>query len=256
MLCYSLSLSLLVQLPCLLLLAPVVNSWQTHTPGVESVHGRDFVRLNRKAVVRGAVSSKDIAAYRSTHDARLRGARATILEAPDMVHDPAFVFGRPSKPSTPIHDVLTNTFQRNAILESTRHQAFVHAMKVKEEGAKTGKFGQSQHTRASLGHMKIRAPPAREPFKMEKFKEVGPRIGYQGLTTRPHQHQGIGEQREAQQQAYDRYQQEADQRQYDEQTHGADQQQYASAAGGGGGGQQQQGQYQQQYEEEKSQYGY
>lgn len=164
----------------------VVNSWQHHTPPAEAIPGRDFVKLNRTAVVKGAVNSKDIAAFRTTHDARLKSA-ATITKGSPVKLDPNFTFGRPSKPSTPIHDVLNNTFQRNAIVAARRAAAFAEAEREAKENAKSGKFGQSQHTRASLGHMKIRAPPAREPFKLDKFKQVGPRIGYTGLSTQPAQ---------------------------------------------------------------------
>jgi hypothetical protein len=160
----------------------VVNSWQNHTPPAEAVPGRDFVKLNRSAVVRGAVSSKDIANFRTTHDARLKTG-ATITKGQAKQLDPSFTYGRPSKPSTPIHDVLNNTFQRNAIIAARRQAAFEAAQREQQENSKAGKFGQSQHTRASLGHMKIRAPDAREPFKLAKFKEVGPRIGSQGLST-------------------------------------------------------------------------
>jgi len=159
----------------------VVNSWQHHTPPPELVPGRDFVRLNRTAVLKGAVNSKDIAVFRTNNDARLKTG-ATITKGAVARLDPQFTFGRPSKPSTPIHDVLTNTFQRNAIIEAKRNAAFAAAARSQAEGARAGKFGQSQHTRASLGHMKIRAPPAREPFKLEKFKQVQPRIGPQGLS--------------------------------------------------------------------------
>lgn len=160
----------------------VVNSWQHHTPPAESVPGRDFVKLNRSAVVRGAVSSKEIALYRTTHDARLKTG-ATITKGAAKALDPSFTYGRPSKPSTPIHDVLNNTFQRNAIVAARRQAAFDAAQREQQESSKAGKFGQSQHTRASLGHMKIRAPDARAPFKLQKFKDVGPRIGAQGLST-------------------------------------------------------------------------
>ena len=160
----------------------VVNSWQNHTPPAEAVPGRDFVKLNRTAVVRGAVSSKDIAQFRTTHDARLKTG-ATITKGQAKQLDPTFTYGRPSKPSTPIHDVLNNTFQRNAIIAARRQAEFEAAQREQQENSKAGKFGQSQHTRASLGHMKIRAPDAREPFKLAKFKDVGPRIGAQGLST-------------------------------------------------------------------------
>ena len=152
--------------------------------------GRDFVKMNRTAVTAGAVSSKDIAAFRTTHDARqgkahgspsaTRGAGAAIVSS---VPDPNATFGRPSKPSTPIHDVLTNSFQRAAIVEARRVAEEAEARRLAAEGSKAGKFGASQHTRASLGHMKIAAPLAKEPFKLAKFQAVAPRIGHQGFNT-------------------------------------------------------------------------
>lgn len=207
----------------------VVNSWQKHSPAPQAVPGRDFVTLNRSAVVKGAVSSKDIAAFRSTHDARLKsGATITKGAAPQL--DQFFTYGRPSKPSTPIHDVLTNSFQRNAILEARRRAAAEEARRLRNEGSKAGKFGNSQHTRASLGHMKIKAPEAREPFKLEKFKAVGPRIGYQGLSTGAAQQQQSPQQQQQQQpQQYDSYDNEQAQSQQQSSQRQEEQQQQSSA---------------------------
>lgn len=177
--------------------------------------------MNRTAVVKGAVSSKDIAVFRSTHDARLKSS-ATITKGAPAQLDPNFTYGRPSKPSTPIHDVLNNSFQRNAIADARRAAAEAEARRLRQEGAKAGKFGASQHTRASLGHMKIRAPPAREPFKLEKFKQVGPRIGHQGLSTAAaaqHAQMRSSQQQQQQQGGYDQYDvdQQHEQQQYEQQ---------------------------------------
>jgi len=165
-----------------------VNSWVTHTPIPEAVPGRDFVRLNRSAVMKGATSSKDIATFRSTHDFRLKSLNeirkggysehTTVLPL-----DHTSVFGRPSKPSTPIHDVLTNTYQRNAIIEARLKKERMEAERARHDASKAGRWGQSQHTRASLGHFKVTGPPPKEPFKLEKFKQAPPRIGHQGLNT-------------------------------------------------------------------------
>lgn len=142
------------------------------------------MKMNRTAVVKGAVSSKDIAAFRSTHDARVKqGASVSSSKGAPLRLDPSATFGRPSKPSTPIHDVLTNTFQRNAIIQARRSAADAEARRLAAESSKAGKFGSSQHTRASLGHMKIRAPASRAPFKLNKFQQVPPRIGHQGYNT-------------------------------------------------------------------------
>lgn len=191
--------------------------------------------MNRTAVVKGAVSSKDIAVFRSTHDARLKSS-ATITKGAPAQFDPNFTYGRPSKPSTPIHDVLNNSFQRNAIADARRAAAEAEARRLRQEGAKAGKFGASQHTRASLGHMKIRAPPAREPFKLDKFKQVGPRIGHQGLSTAAaaqHAQMRSSQQQQQQQQGgFDQYDVEQQHEQQQHEQYAQAQQQQQQSSGG------------------------
>lgn len=217
----------------------VVNSWAVHQAPRPAAAGRDFVTLNRSAVVRGAVSSKDITAFRGTHDARLQKSQ-TITKAPPLRLPADATFGRPSMPSTPIHDVLSNAYQRNAIVAARRAQEEAEARRLAMEQSKAGRFGQSQHTRASLGHLKIAAPPAAEPFKLARFKNVGPRIGYQGKDTLSIHHTQQQRQQQQAQQTQQQQQQEHEQTQVQQaQAQQAPQQSY-----------EQQGEYQ--FQEEKT----
>lgn len=200
----------------------VVNRWALHQPPRPAAPGRDFVTLNRSAVVRGATNSKDITAFRSTHDARLQKSQ-TITKAPPLALPADATFGRPSKPSTPIHDVISNAFQRNAIVAARRAQEEAEARRLAHEQSKAGRWGQSQHTRASLGHMKIQAPPAAAPFKLERFKNVGSKIGYQGRGTvsiNQTMQQAQQTQQQQQQQAAEQQQQQYEQQSYEQQQGG------------------------------------
>jgi hypothetical protein len=86
-------------------------------------------------------------------------------------------FGRPSKPSTPIGRVLTNGFARDWIEAQQKRRSDEKRMQ-RNSTKKTQLV--PQHTRASLGHQKVRAAPASgaaaSRFKMRRFKNVPSRV--------------------------------------------------------------------------------
>jgi len=147
----------------------VVGSWKQHTPCPASEPGRDFKKLNKCAVVAGATSSKHISDFRLQVDIRCQ----TLNTGPRNKHDqiPDMVFGRPQKPSTPIAGVLSNSYQRDWLVDQKQQKLKTHQQKLNLHTKAL-----SQHTRASLGHQKIRAGPSKEPFKMQKFQGVEARV--------------------------------------------------------------------------------
>jgi len=155
----------------------VVGSWQSHVLAPESRPGRDFVRLNKTAVVCGATNSHEISDFRAVNDIRLRsGPNASLNRGGKFsdILDNNITFGKPSKPSTPINDVICNSYQRQWIQEQ---RALQEKRERQAANAKANKQkGSSMHTRASLGHMKVVAPPPKPVFKMAKFANVGARI--------------------------------------------------------------------------------
>jgi len=155
----------------------VVGSWQSHVLAPESRPGRDFVRLNKSAVVCGAINSQEISQFRSTNDIRLRsGPNASLNRGGKLtdVLDPNITFGKPSKATTPINDVICNSYQRQWIADQ---RALQEKRERQEANQKANKQkGSSMHTRASLGHMKVVAPLPKPVFKMAKFANVGARI--------------------------------------------------------------------------------
>jgi hypothetical protein len=132
--------------------------------------------LNKKAVSSGVVSSAEMANFRRTNDIRMKARVDDALSAHSSW--PAalatMTFGRPSRPSTPIHAVICNAYQRSWIEEQRQRSASAGANGASGNKANRsiGRFGSSAHTRASLGHMKVEAPAAPQPFKMKRFANV------------------------------------------------------------------------------------
>jgi len=157
----------------------VVHSWAEHKANAEPPPGRDFVRLNKSAALTGCTTAHHVRDFRKGHDIRLKGSLASGTRQIGLVVDnmQGTTFGRPSKPSTPIGNVLCNVYQRDWITEQ-RH-ADVQDSKEKtviKRSGKLGKFATSQHTRASLGHQKVAAAPAPAPFKLARFADVPSRV--------------------------------------------------------------------------------
>jgi len=151
----------------------VVGSWKNHTPNPDAEPGRDFMRLNKGAVVHGCTTSKNISSYREEHDIRLQtGPVPRYGSGTDPSYPNATTaFGRPSKPSTPINSLLCNSYQRNWIA-SQRQTA-----KAEEEvSAKKQKKQPAAHTRASLGHVKVKKDAPKKPFKLKQFVNVESRV--------------------------------------------------------------------------------
>lgn len=158
----------------------VIGTWKTHRPNPEEMPGRDFVRLNKAAADAGATTAKHTATFRQVNDIRLKQGEAATDRGGYVVYDSLdqHTFGRPTnRPTTPISLVLTNTYQRQWIEDRRQlsNEEHVESRAIQQAG-KWGKFKQSQHTRASLGHQKVRAPPPASPFKLKRFTEVESRV--------------------------------------------------------------------------------
>ncbi|KAK7094451.1 cilia- and flagella-associated protein 77-like isoform X1 [Littorina saxatilis] len=71
---------------------------------------RDFMALNRSAVSAGLVTSKESFDYRATHDIRKKPP-TTEQKTGTRRLPPSMVFGLPTRPCTPIYDLLEHKFQ-------------------------------------------------------------------------------------------------------------------------------------------------
>lgn len=155
--------------------AEVVGSWATGTDasvGVPKNAARDFVRMNKRAAMNGCVTAKNVATFRRTNDIRIGQGYA---QSPVASEDPGIyypnastVFGKPSPAPQSIGALLNNTYQRRWVQEQRDYKRAGGA----EATRKPLNFAYSQHTRASLGHTKVRAAPPAPLFKMAQFQNV------------------------------------------------------------------------------------
>lgn len=152
----------------------VVGSWATTThTGVGQVHNaqRDFVRMNKHAALHGCVTSKNVSTFRRTNDIRLgQGYQAQATrrdENQQYFPNQSTVFGKPSPASASIGALLNNTYQRRWIQDQRDLKKLSN-----KSAAKPVDYAYSQHTRASVGHTKVRAPPPKPVFKLARFANV------------------------------------------------------------------------------------
>lgn len=172
----------------------VVGSWRQHKANPESIPGRDFVRSNKYAVVNGCTTSKSMAGFRKANDIRKNKKKtrkpiaalqnrnnqhivdkiSTVQSRDASVGVSAVpTYGRPSKPSTPIINLITNSYQRNWIVN--QHSTKANVQKTKKTRA--WKYSAAQHTKASIGHTKQAAPAPKARFKLAQFKNVPSKVG-------------------------------------------------------------------------------
>merc|ERR1712100_820059 len=156
--------------------AEVLSTWVEHHANPDSVPGRDFMALNKRATISKMTTPADVTAFRKAHDIRLkRGdtmsySSGKVILPSDM--DPAHCYGRANRPSTPIADVIQSAYENDWVDEQMKRRE----EKERQDKAALEKM-RNPDTAASRGHAIARQPQAeeKEPFAMQKFKNVQPR---------------------------------------------------------------------------------
>lgn len=151
-----------------------MGSWNVHKPLPVEIGDKNFVAMNRQALNRGAVTTKHITEFRkqqtnfptqktkikTTTRAQSAGMttgrlRNGIVQKEEK--SPEFytetTFGRRNAPSTPIHDVVSHSYLHNALSAQQQSESQAELSKRLAKENSVGKYKQSAHTRASLGHM-------------------------------------------------------------------------------------------------------
>lgn len=125
---------------------------------------RDFIALNKEATKAGLVTAQEHFQYRATHEkvAPSKNSRAKSKSAssiPDIVH------GVPTKPSTPVFDLLEHKYQ-DKWLEDTQLES-IKLAKGKGSGKGSGySYGDTRAARLRRYSPPIDSPPL---WQMSKF---------------------------------------------------------------------------------------
>jgi len=164
----------------------VTMQWVSHMPRSRPIDGQqDFRRINKMALTRGASNAKSLADFRRGHDVALVPPAFPVhtkVIPSDVV--PAFTYGKKTRPSTPIASVVS--YQFSAEYEQALDENYGQYDEEKEMRRGSCRI---KTTKATQGH--ARASKAmrdamesnlivKEPFKLSKFKKVGPKMRLPG----------------------------------------------------------------------------
>lgn len=165
----------------------VTMQWVHHTPRPRpETEAPDFKALNIKAVGDKVISAKDLQHYRREAQAVTpRGpvatprSRAPPLKPSDVV--PAFAYGKKTRASTPIREVVTYRF---ADAQEQKLEYFYGQREQQQASERL--IRKIPITRAARGHA-ARAKhhqgeeeEEKELFKLSKFKKVGAKVDFRG----------------------------------------------------------------------------
>ncbi|OQR82079.1 glucosidase 2 subunit beta, partial [Thraustotheca clavata] len=152
----------------------VMGKWVQATPSPAVESSRSFIETNRRALALGCLTAKDTRSYANDH--------------PDIRERPPVKKQVGHAPSTEvIYGIKTQASEDIGMLIQARHTTFLpddvdypnlSAMKIK------GKLPMPRETKASILQDKrcqllAEQLPAKEPFKMSKFKKIGSIISTQ-----------------------------------------------------------------------------
>jgi hypothetical protein len=159
--------------------AEVLSTWVEHHANPDSVPGRDFMALNKRATISKMTTATDVTAFRKAHDIRLKRGdtmnySSSCRALPSDIN-PSHVYGKPNRPSTPIADVVQAAYECDWVDQQ------MHRRAAKEQQDKQAlEKMRNPDTAASRGHAIARQikPPTKQPFIMKKFKNVGARTHF------------------------------------------------------------------------------
>ncbi|GFO31058.1 cilia- and flagella-associated protein 77 [Plakobranchus ocellatus] len=99
----------------------------------KSATERDFMYLNRAAIAGGLVKAPENSDYRATHDARRLpfDKREMASKMRSRRLPPTMVFGIPSRPSTPIFDLLEHKYQDRWVKERQNQLSAKRSAEIK-----------------------------------------------------------------------------------------------------------------------------
>lgn len=135
--------------------------------GREAQPDRDFMALNRSAVQAGLTTAPEQYQFRATHDIRRKVQSEGEKKKITRRIPPSMVFGIPTRPSTPIHDLLEHKYQDRWV---TERQSLELSRRQKTESQRLTP-GKVYETRASL--LRVHQVPVDSPplWQLPKFAQ-------------------------------------------------------------------------------------
>ncbi|XP_033096003.1 cilia- and flagella-associated protein 77-like [Anneissia japonica] len=138
----------------------------------EKKQERDFVALNKACVSAGLITAQEHFQYRATHDVRRRVSEEEKNKTKIRRIPPTAVYGVPTRPSTPVFDLLEHKYQDRWLQERRKTELAKRERDQEKETAQKGIY----ETRASL--LRKYCPPVDgEPlWHMPRFRKTSPHL--------------------------------------------------------------------------------
>ncbi|KAI8622264.1 hypothetical protein BC830DRAFT_1089895 [Chytriomyces sp. MP71] len=178
--------------------AQVLQHWNVKATSKHAVPALDYITMNRNTAKQGINSPRAIREYRKQHPVRMKigdhnlyggelsrgdGDNLTSAEARKMKllgtlphdNDPNFVYGMPTRPSTPVAYLMTDKFQREWI-ETTERRNNEKAHQDKERAIKKQTKTVTPCKIAIPKKLLLVDKDPKSLFKMSKFLKQGPKI--------------------------------------------------------------------------------
>jgi len=160
----------------------VLNGWSYHSPSSESKCYTDFKKLNKMTLKESALTSKEVSDFRKNNDAKIPKQRGGDRSFKISLPMEEFRYGIQNKPSTPMDQVVSFEYAHRAV-EMNRKIAEV---KQREKDEKRNLESSPKQTKSfklltESAVKKLESPhiaAAKVPFKMNKFKDVSPRVNF------------------------------------------------------------------------------
>jgi len=152
----------------------VTMQWVAHhAEEKQEAEVQDFRKLNKQAIKDKAISAKQLAEYRKKVHVPLQSK--DTVHAPKVFPSeviPSFSYGKKTRPSTPISQVISNQFAAEYEASLGEIYDYYDAEKM-QAGAKA----KIRTTKAAEGHASKTisgkaTAETKEPFKLSKFKNV------------------------------------------------------------------------------------
>lgn len=163
----------------------VMLTWQEHRPPASKVSydfGRDFMTLNKRSVKAQCVNAKEVASYRSNHDARLKpkvtGTKPQTLPA-HVRDNPTHSYGSKSGESEGVADLIQNRFELEWVAEQQKHQREMEEQQRAEKDRQRARQQRASPTRVfrrADSSPVAESPHPREFFTLKQFRDVPSRF--------------------------------------------------------------------------------
>lgn len=161
----------------------VTSKWKEHIRNPDKVPGKDFTALNRSAVIEGLVSAKDQHEYRLANgtnpEFRLKHGLSAMTDKDARLpsdSDNNFAYGKPTRPSTPIENVMNNQYQRSFIADQQDSYANTSGSKNKMKIKTAVKENKTSVARANAIREQLNYEEPAKTWKMKKFENVQSRL--------------------------------------------------------------------------------